>query len=589
MSHVKEHIFCGLCFRQADVDQVVILSVAEGHQHGLDLLLNLCLCPAADRDINDPGVIAEDSVVLVLGRFDDGLERRVCVKELEEGLFETVQVNGFIQLIGKRQVASGVSGNDIGEIHHNAGQRICRAHAVIDLLLSLFLQDQLFQLQDRIAIHKFCEGHTDVQPRLQFLDEHDTCQRIQAVAVEVHVCADRLSVEDVHDDVVNLLLQLCDRAEQTLLFLRILCFFIKECLTNDLFGRGLFERILTDIAGGNFGVGRKLLVFGGNDLIERSLDIIDAVDLGIFVIGIDLDRDAVSLAVSDDVLNQSLTVKFILDQLGRDVFSVAEDDQVLLAAGQIEISVLIHVAQVTGAQPAVFRDGFSREFGVIDVSHHHRGALDLDLSVHEADLTAAHGSADRGDLVHVAIVRSRNLGRTLGHAVALGSDHTQLVQSSCQSFGEITAAADDLVQSGTHDLGFQIIEVLFGMLFGGDRDAAQEHLCHHGNDPHHGGLEQIDVVEELGDIVAQAEGTAVAQVQKQVAADTEHVMDGKHTQAGLPGIIGTEHVVEQVAVGKHNSLPVSCRAGCEDDQRAVFGLCIISDRGNAEFPVDLGR
>ena len=297
-----------------------------------------------------------------------------------------------------------------------------------------------------------------------------------------------------------------------------------------------------------------------DDLIDSCLDVADLMDLGIFVVGIDLDLDRVVLAEGDDILDQAVAVKLVLDQLGGHILAVAEDDQVLLAAVQIEVAVLVHVAEISCAEPAVLRDCLRRQLRIIDVAHHDRGALDLDLAVHKPHLAAAHWPADRLDLVHVSIVGRRDLGRALRHAVALAGDNAQVRQPPGQRLRQVAAAADDLVEPRSHDLGLEIFQILVGMLLRGNRDTVEQHLGHHGHDPQHGRLEKVDIIEEFGDVIAQAKGAAVPHDQQQVAAEAEDMVDGQDAQAGLPSVIGAEQVVQQVGVREHDALSVPCRA-----------------------------
>ena len=144
------------------------------------------------------------------------------------------------------------------------------------------------------------------------------------------------------------------------------------------------------------------------------------------------------------------------------------------------------------------------------------------------------------------------------------------------------------MQAGTHDLGFQILKVLLRVLFGCDRHAVDQHLGHHGHNTQHGRLEEVNIVEEFGDVIAQAQSAAVTQGQQQVAADAEDVMDGKDAEAGLPRIVGAEEVIQQVILREHDALAVSGCSGGKNNQCALRGICCIFKSRNPVFSVDLG-
>ena len=121
------------------------------------------------------------------------------------------------------------------------------------------------------------------------------------------------------------------------------------------------------------------------------------MNLGIFKVGVYFNGNTVAFPESDHILDQAVSVKMILDQLRRNIFSVAEDDKVFLPGVEIEISIFIHVAEVAGAEPAVLRDGLRSEFRIIDVAHHDGRTLDLDLTINKTNLASTNRFADRGD------------------------------------------------------------------------------------------------------------------------------------------------------------------------------------------------
>ena len=76
------------------------------------------------------------------------------------------------------------------------------------------------------------------------------------------------------------------------------------------------------------------------------------------------------VVIDDDFLYRLKGDKLILNFLGRDVLAVREDNQVFLSAGDIEIAVLVLVAQIAGHQPAVLGERLGGFFGILVVALH---------------------------------------------------------------------------------------------------------------------------------------------------------------------------------------------------------------------------
>src|SRR6266849_9865639 len=71
----------------------------------------------------------------------------------------------------------------------------------------------------------------------------------------------------------------------------------------------------------------------------------------------------------------------IFDGLRRDKFPSRGFQEIFLAVGDEEIVVLVHVADVAGAEPAVLAENFAGGFGIFIVALHDARALDEDFSV----------------------------------------------------------------------------------------------------------------------------------------------------------------------------------------------------------------
>src|SRR5712664_192938 len=71
----------------------------------------------------------------------------------------------------------------------------------------------------------------------------------------------------------------------------------------------------------------------------------------------------------------------VFDGLRSDEFARRCLDQVFLAVGDEEIVVLVHVADVAGAEPAVFGENFAGSFGILVIALHDARALDQDFAI----------------------------------------------------------------------------------------------------------------------------------------------------------------------------------------------------------------
>ena len=194
----------------------------------------------------------------------------------------------------------------------------------------------------------------------------------------------------------------------------------------------------------------------------------------------------------------------------------------------MEEALIIHIADVPGAQPSVLCQGLGGVLRILVVAHHDRRALHLDLVVHDAHFAALHNMAHGGNLVRTGPVRRGDLGGALGHAVALGDGDAQIQEILCQIRGQIAAAADDAAQPAAEH---RLLDLLHGpvrILPGHDGDAAVEGLGDHGHAPEHGGGKEEQVLRQLGKILIQTNRVAIAKGQENVTVDAEHVVDGKN-------------------------------------------------------------
>src|SRR5204862_63633 len=70
----------------------------------------------------------------------------------------------------------------------------------------------------------------------------------------------------------------------------------------------------------------------------------------------------------------------VLEILRRDVLAAGRDDQVLLAIGDLEEAVLVELADVAGAEPAILGERGRGRLGILEVALEDRVAADDDLA-----------------------------------------------------------------------------------------------------------------------------------------------------------------------------------------------------------------
>src|SRR6478735_1420484 len=207
---------------------------------------------------------------------------------------------------------------------------------------------------------------------------------------------------------------------------------------SELLRRGLSHLDLADLAGDrhrvlvdDLDVARDLVVgeLAGAELAqglggERRGAVLHA-DPRAQLLAVLLVRDADDLGVED----VGVGVEELLDLARVDVLAAA-DDHVLDAAGDLDVAVIVHDADVAGVHPAVL-DGLGRLVGLLPVAEHHGVALGHELPglaarqglaghrVGDLDLEVRPDPADGPDLLLERVVGAvlRRHRRGLGHAV----------------------------------------------------------------------------------------------------------------------------------------------------------------------------
>src|SRR5260370_27669852 len=91
----------------------------------------------------------------------------------------------------------------------------------------------------------------------------------------------------------------------------------------------------------------------------------------------------------------------VFDGLRRDEFARRSFEQIFFAVGDEEIVVLVHIANVAGAEPAVLAESFTRGLGIFIVALHDAGTLDEDFTIFcDADLDVVNRFAGTTHAIH---------------------------------------------------------------------------------------------------------------------------------------------------------------------------------------------
>ena len=140
----------------------------------------------------------------------------------------------------------------------------------------------------------------------------------------------------------------------------------------------------------------------------------------------------------------------LVDLVGRDVFSTADDD-VFNAAGQVQVTIFVEIALVSGAKPSV-DEGAGVCFRIVFVSTKYICALDRDFAalivferisafIHDPDAqTGAHSHRSGLAMARRQRIRS-HLMRRFGHAVRFHKRHAKFVFDFMNQFRRQRCAA----------------------------------------------------------------------------------------------------------------------------------------------------
>src|SRR5581483_6274577 len=135
-----------------------------------------------------------------------------------------------------------------------------------------------------------------------------------------------------------------------------------------------------------------------------------------------------------------------LDRLRRDFFPVRQDENVLLAVGDLEVAVRRQFADVARMEPTLGIYSFCGRVRLVPVAFHTTGAAHQDLAVlRELEFDAGQQRADRADALLAGPVDGDNAG--FGEAVAFQQVYADAEEEGRGHRVEWRAAGDEIAQA----------------------------------------------------------------------------------------------------------------------------------------------
>ena len=141
----------------------------------------------------------------------------------------------------------------------------------------------------------------------------------------------------------------------------------------------------------------------------------------------------------------------VLEDGGGDVLAAGCDDQLLLAAGDEDESVVVDLAQIAGAEPPVLRESGGRRLGVVVVSNEDVVAFAEDLAVVvHGHIAAGVGGAHRADAHEMRSVDGGRRGR-LGQPVAFVDLDADAAEEVAEARPQRRASRNAVAQTSPED------------------------------------------------------------------------------------------------------------------------------------------
>ncbi len=274
-----------------------------------------------------------------------------------------------------------------------------------------------------------------------------------------------------------------------------------------------------------------------------------------------------------------MLVEELLDLPGEDV-EAPHDDDVLLAVGDGEVAVLVHVAHVPGEEPAL-PDGLLGGLGPVPVAQHQgraaqddlpvlaRGQILARLQVHDLGHHVREGDADAAHFVQPLVGVGHDGRHRFGEAVALDHAGPGLgLEGVLDGLGQRGRAHVDGLEAG------EVVPVDVGHVVEGHE--------HGGHPQHEAGPVGLDSPQHLPTLEAGQEHDLRPAEDRRVhgGAHAEAVEEGQHGQDAVllaelapgPDLVGVGH---QGEVGEHDALGHPCGAAAVDEHRHLLRVRLV--------------
>ena len=245
------------------------------------------------------------------------------VKDILYRFLQSHQVHAVIQLKEKRQIRCGISPHHIGKIELQIRQRIDLPDCKIHRRPLLGLADKVLQLQHGGMGGQIIQSNGHPQPVIQICQQHHASQRIQSHGIHIRINAKTLMSQHCGYAVIDLLLQFIFRLADILKLFLFLFLLTEILIPDDLFRGSLGKRSLPQAEIQNPLKSRQILIMPFDDFGNNTLDICDTGHLGILEIGVYLRCHHIIFSKYQDLLDNPVIFKQILQLLRCHVFSVA--------------------------------------------------------------------------------------------------------------------------------------------------------------------------------------------------------------------------------------------------------------------------
>src|SRR6266478_1349690 len=161
------------------------------------------------------------------------------------------------------------------------------------------------------------------------------------------------------------------------------------------------------------------------------------------------DNEFLFIANNHGVEDVRAGLEGVLYGLRCDEFSGGSLQQIFFAIGDEKIVVLVHVADVAGAEPAILAEDFAGGFGILVIALHDARAFDENFSVFGgADLHVGNRFAGTAHTI-VGIIAGDD-GRSFRQAVTLVDGNSDGPEKLGELFGKRSAARADKAEAATH-------------------------------------------------------------------------------------------------------------------------------------------